>query len=391
MDLRALIDGLPAKHRRSTPPEDQKVRRWLDDLEARGRHDLAERLSAPEALPPVQASRKQFGWVERSLTVGDLASGFPEADQLIGDSQIASEGMDALAWYTPFHHDREGWGIYLLDRGVWTLAKALHDFRRPPHDLLACVRAATAALLAHEYFHFLTEVTAMLLESTQVSLPDAGLYVPYREAVLAAASREGRPVEEALANVLAMEQSKAKQGLGAFCATQPHGYRDWFEYWGEGYPQGLRRLICHLLYPESVDVARAGGTRSPSETLFEVARRIGPPSSVPIYSVRTLSDDAYALLFVSSISRTQVIETKRFKSDLRKTSAAVRSLMTKALIQLATDTSAVGLAFKPLKQCGEVWSVRVGRNHRAALERRGDEWALLRLLPRGQIYETVCR
>jgi hypothetical protein len=55
-----------------------------------------------------------------------------------------------------------------------------------------------------------------------------------------------------------------------------------------------------------------------------------------------------------------------------------------------SDSRVNGLQFKPLQNCGQTWSLRIGRNHQAALRRDGDAWQLLRVLPRGRIYDAVC-
>ena len=47
------------------------------------------------------------------------------------DKRIGRYGMEAMAYYIPFHYQTPGhpWGIYLLDRGIWTVVNALEPLR----------------------------------------------------------------------------------------------------------------------------------------------------------------------------------------------------------------------------------------------------------------------
>ena len=48
------------------------------------------------------------------------------------DERVKQDGIDALAWYVPFHYEsgNHPWGIYLLDKGIWTVANALDPLRK---------------------------------------------------------------------------------------------------------------------------------------------------------------------------------------------------------------------------------------------------------------------
>jgi hypothetical protein len=334
--LRSLLDVPRDCRWRPSPDDDPAGRWWRQHEEELGR---AQPLSRP---PPDRG----LDWLGDSLVPAGLDAGAPDDELLVGDDEVARRGTDALAWYEPFHADPVRWGIYLPDRGIWTLAKAIQAHRSPPHDWAAAVRAAAHALYAHEYFHAQVEVLATLLESTQHALPIGGLYGPYREAVARAQPREGRPIEEAMANAYAWGHSKAKRPLGAYFRRQPHGYCDWDDWIGDEYlPRGLRVVLSLLLNPDFVDIPRNGATRQPSEALFDLAARLAPVGSVPVIPVVTLPP-RFALRFIERIARESITHSRRFEADVRRAPKPVQKLLDKALEQLAVDARIRGLQFK---------------------------------------------
>ncbi|MCW3002639.1 MAG: hypothetical protein JWQ20_1937 [Conexibacter sp.] len=368
IDLDALISGLPSAHRHHSPP---------DDLVSRRMQEVEEHLAAPDDPEPPY-SRGGFDWLTNNLVVADPAAGLPDDSELISRELIESDGTDALAWYVPFHRDQYRWGIYLPDRGVWTLAKAVHQYRGAPHDLLACLRLSAKVLFAHEYFHFLTEVVATLLEQTQYQPPENGLYLPYRDQVRTTPAKEGHPVEEALANAYAFDQAGVTLSLIWFAHSQPHGYRDWDMFCtDETFQTGLGRLLFQMIHADYVGGGRHLRTAHPSETLFDLALQAAPVSSVRLHRPHTLRDPAYRLGFVGSVASGELVQSRRFTADLKAAPRHLRDGLAKALEQLETDATIPGLQFKPLKACGQTWSFRVGRDHRAALQRDRAGWTLL--------------
>ena len=53
------------------------------------------------------------------------------------EDRIEIEGIDALAWYQPFHYpDKLGrWGIFLLEDGIWTIAKEIEELRKDGYTI----------------------------------------------------------------------------------------------------------------------------------------------------------------------------------------------------------------------------------------------------------------
>ena len=73
---------------------------------------------------------------------------------------VLNEGVEALAWYVPFHlHD--DWGIYLTIDGIAYVAREVldsHGASTGPLDL--AIEVGATALLRHEEFHYEVEVFA---------------------------------------------------------------------------------------------------------------------------------------------------------------------------------------------------------------------------------------
>jgi hypothetical protein len=87
-----------------------------------------------------------------------------------------------------------------------------------------------------------------------------------------------------------------------------------------------------------------------------------------------------------ALARLAPAHTRR---DLVRLPKHVRAKYEKARDSLA-DTTHPGLNFKPLACCDSVFSFWVGRDHRAALRPVNGKWEVLRVLPRGRIYDEVC-
>src|SRR4051812_27328420 len=108
VDLESLIHGIPAKNRWLPSPDETFQRR---------RHTLEEELANSVRVQSPIDARLDLDWLSESVVFAS-ALRFPTKDELVDDDAIASEGVEALAWYEPFHANPDRWGIYLLDRGV---------------------------------------------------------------------------------------------------------------------------------------------------------------------------------------------------------------------------------------------------------------------------------
>lgn len=76
----------------------------------------------------------------------------------------------------------------------------------------------------------------------------------------------------------------------------------------------------------------------------------------------------------------QLSLTLRFRRDMAKISAEVRKLLDKSVLQFAQDRYYPGLHFELIRGSQNLYSIRVGRNHRVIMEEDGpDSYILLRI------------
>lgn len=163
-----------------------------------------------------------------------LAEGYgvpaPSADE---QSSINALGLDALAYYAPFHfYIRAHWGIYIRDYGIAYLASQFlgrMTLRRSDNWALRC---AYWLLLEHERFHFQTEIAATRYE---VLTHDTKAY----ERIF----QDGHTawLEEAMANASAYRELASREDgtltfsriehfsgfASSWMKTQGTGYRDY--------------------------------------------------------------------------------------------------------------------------------------------------------------------
>jgi hypothetical protein len=72
-------------------------------------------------------------------------------------SRIGASGIDALAYYAPFHfYRRNHWGIYIRDYGIAYLASRFLGRKTLTRSDNWALRCAHWFLVEHEYFHFQT-------------------------------------------------------------------------------------------------------------------------------------------------------------------------------------------------------------------------------------------
>ena len=188
---------------------------------------------------------------------------------------IEAQGTDALAWYRPFHMEpQEKWGITILDRGIWYVARKLAaELYSEPYGnedvVMHCRNIAKDFLYYHEMFHFKVELAATVMEKIN---PTEALYAGYwkpqtdREWFGSEVKSNGQvkaPLEEALANSYALHKvcseisgnerrNKVKKAIKQFMKMQPEGYRhaEKFPYKGKKWEKGMNELLDKLLNQE---------------------------------------------------------------------------------------------------------------------------------------------
>ena len=166
---------------------------------------------------------------------GPLSDALPLGHQQIRES-VQQKGVDALAWYQPFHSYGRRWGIYLLANGIAYVAHEIMLAHRAGSTTFRrrdAVRAAIEALLRHEESHFEVEVYASGLE-VNLCRP---VYLPYRRYF----GRTGDFCrEESLANRRMVDHGWAKKphlgghvtkdAIEALADMGPRDYSLWREY-----------------------------------------------------------------------------------------------------------------------------------------------------------------
>lgn len=191
------------------------------------------------------------------------------------DLLIENQGTDALAWYRPFHmENQEKWGITILDRGIWYVARKLAaELYFAPYDdedaIMHCRDIAKDFLYYHEMFHFKVELAATVMEKSN---PNEALYAGYwkpqtdREwfgSEVKSNKHVKAPLEEALANSYALHKvcseisgterrNKVKNAIKQFMKMQPEGYRHagYFPYKGKRWEEGMKELLDKLINRE---------------------------------------------------------------------------------------------------------------------------------------------
>lgn len=398
MSVSQLVGALH-RHRLTAPLPQEHVAA-VREREQEGDVYEAEPLLSPpdaqEAQGTVTGGRQRGPLVRDPSAISDRLAPIDPGAEIPDESDISTTGWDeeelgveAWAWYRSFHWEpTRRWGIYLTDEGIWRLSDRLRGTGLlPTMQRLDVLRASTNILLLHECFHFLTDIAASGLELAD---PAAGksMYVPHAKKVAAAPAFPGRPREEALANAFVdrrLRPINLRPVARAVFNAQPDGYRDFGPYLGAAMPPGCRGLASEIAAGVACNVAGD----PPHELLFDLDLRHYGFGDVPIWLVRRLRATPYALAFIDSIDRASIVETRAFRKDLRRLPKGVLTKLDLALDRLA-DTSHPGLQFKPLNNCGAIWSIRVGKDHRIALKQDPPEWKLLRILPRGRIYREVC-
>ena len=127
--------------------------RWQDELYSR---DGERRCDIPPNASEWLSELFEFG------SDGVLR----QAEETVADNQLIESrnetaGIDALAWYVPFHSGHSRWGIHIPIVGVAYLAR--HAFGHLPDPRVRWVLALDA-LHAHEFNHFTVEYFVALWE-----------------------------------------------------------------------------------------------------------------------------------------------------------------------------------------------------------------------------------
>jgi hypothetical protein len=178
--------------------------------------------------------------------------------------EVERFGMDALAFWVPFHFYRQRWGIYIRTSGVLYLAEVLKGGGLLPGDEEYC-DLAEDILLKHERMHAMIEIACTRAEMVGWR----SLYQPYF------ADPVAWEHEEALANAQD-DKPQVRARAEAWMRLQGPGYRDFGKFLdSRKFSRGVDRAAHLMLKPLPPPVPKAS---APSKTfLFYEGTRYNIP------------------------------------------------------------------------------------------------------------------
>lgn len=294
------------------------------------------------------------------------------------DDEVATQGVDALAWYVSFHNTNDEWGIYIPVTSMHYLSDRL--FAKTRLDLHQRIEVALQLILNHERFHFAADYA-----QTQVELL---LGKPCRKALK---SRYGAgqylEIEEALANAFMLKGvrkllTKANlQRVRSFIERQPPGYRDANRYADDDvlFSHGLSEVVKSyagipaLLGNPTLPIA------SIDWSLYFSNLRCLDWRQCPVHFINDEFGGMPSVVpkFLSSIP--DIRETKKFLKKLQKLSKHFQDAWQRKKEELASRPPNQK-QFEALSgDKAGLYSVRVGGGHRAHLKpvNRFEYWEAL--------------
>lgn len=286
-----------------------------------------------------------------------LQPGPDEAPQLPMDPQTlppgwATEGIEVLAWYSPFHACTWDWGIYIRAYGIEVVASVLFSSGVP---LVSCGELARSFLEEHERGHFFAE---LLVSGAEVATGEA-LYLSGKAAQRSTSPGWGLS-EEGLCNALARSRipNSHRAEVDDWLNTGPPGYRDYRNHGPSRRSESWGRVVSEIVGSSPLSW---GGI--PGRPDFR--------SQVPVFLVLDGSGPS-GLPAGYLLGPVVVSETPSFWKDLKKSGTPKAMLAswekTKALLASGALHSGCHLE----KILNNVYSVRVNQAARAALERQPD-------------------
>lgn len=150
------------------------------------------------------------------------------------DAPLLKGGFETIAWYRSYHWlPKEKWGIYVIEKGFRCVVSWFHGNRqRFLASFTDSAHLVWDLVIAHELFHYQTDLIATLCESTQ----NAPFYLRYlNNTYLPEMSPRSDcwPLEEALANSYAFRigrQKAEERTIIHLLNRQPPGYCRWGLY-----------------------------------------------------------------------------------------------------------------------------------------------------------------
>jgi len=280
-----------------------------------------------------------------------------------------SSGIEALAWYHSFHFiPVEQWGIYITDRGIYYLVQKLHELRREPYHLntLDLIIISAKILFFHEFFHFITDIAASILEASHSF--QKPFYVNYSNRVYCHPSNSEEPLEEALANAFAYNKQYGKgvkSYLKDFMRSQPNGYKHFEDFLPSRLFENGRRVLASQINGRGTNV-------TPLESLFDFKLQDVKYTDVPLRLVPTIKDPSFVIGRFMSIQRSLIQPfNEKLKKKIKKISKSfpkIELIIEEKLRLLGNDVYSPGLDFKKLVGRDSLWQIRLNKKFRLELQ-----------------------
>lgn len=284
---------------------------------------------------------------------------------------IKVRGVDALAWYVPFHATGLQWGIYIPLSSIARLA--LLDFEPLKCDLNAKMNLAFQLLHQHELFHFATEYATAQAEIL-IGKPI------YRHGKPKTGNLSYIALEEQLANAWSYRTLTSRvrriwnvPGKAAIITkifkAGPKGYRDFqasLEY-KTFFDDDCEDLVRLIYGEEGAGLTIKGATDI--RQLFPLETP-GLWRHCPLFIFHDEREYGLPELGISLFPKIlTVTESDKFQHRLNKLGANVQNLWDRTKIKLLKDPSLPGL---DLKRWKELYSIRLNDNFRAHLSYQPD-------------------
>jgi hypothetical protein len=281
-------------------------------------------------------------------------------------TSLMVKGVDALAFYVPFHVRGGQWGIYIPVSSIaYMMTNVFKNIDAAPIDLM---RMSIRAMHQHELFHFAVEYAFSQCELlTEKSV--------YKELITKMNDPQlgYRGIEEGLANANMIRSfwGRSVKGktaaLKSFVKMQPAGYNTAHEFTNRNiYERRCSDYISmyyHFITGIKTDIGIDGYNLLPPHPIDW--------SFCPVHIINDdirLNFDPSLIDFFAYVN--QLHESEKFKKQLKKLSSQIQQMWTRTKTKLAHDATASGLDFKQWEknQDSVIYSVRVNRNFRAHLE-----------------------
>jgi hypothetical protein len=323
---------------------------------------------------------------------------FPSDSELQFDwikDELDEHGIEALAWYRPFHIDPQSeWGITITDRGIWYLAKNVmsQKYEAPLtlEEIHDCFDLAYQFLYYHELFHFQVEYAATILElntprrSTRVyaGFWEHGFYSP--------GPNNCSPLEEAMANEFARwkvchgQPKRLKDAIVNFMQTQqPSGYRDFKDVkHNQKWELGLNSLL------ESMKIKSTPFAKS----IFEQYNTyINLEEAVPCRIVTTGLPPQYSVRLMNLMNFCRTNSFEKSISKIKKKNINAYKDLELSFKEIEQN----GLAsFRTTRRVWKEWDLKKNRklgeyrfdgtNYRVYLTKHSGEWIFRSVSPKSQ-------